>query len=371
MQFPTLYGKTSLNKIKIWQVEVKNYSDYSELIIRYGYSLSKMTVATRKITQGKNLNKINSTTFKEQALLEAKSRWNSKISENYVENIDLLDTNEEKIKYSPMLAVDYTKRKANIKFPCYVQPKVDGIRAIFHNNKFISRNGNEFINLKHIKNELTLLIKKDMVLDGELYSNTLSFQELVGLVKLKREELSNEDKIKMTQINYIVYDIINKEPFINRLAILKKFFKENEKILKHVVLLKTEICNTINDIEKYHDKYISEGYEGIIIRNKDGLYKPKYRSGDLQKYKKFIDDEFEIISYTEGKGKDNNTIIFICKTKDNKVFNVRPKGSIEERENMLKNGEKYKGQLLTVRYQELTTDGIPRFPVGIVIRNYE
>jgi DNA ligase-1 len=50
---------------------------------------------------------------------------------------------------------------------------------------------------------------------------------------------------------------------------------------------------------------------------------------------------------------------------------VRPRGTHEERAVLLNNAGSYVAKKLTVRYQELTDDGIPRFPVGISFRDYE
>ena len=41
------------------------------------------------------------------------------------------------------------------------------------------------------------------------------------------------------------------------------------------------------------------------------------------------------------------------------------------REEDYKNHKKYIGKMLTVRFQNLTALGVPRFPVGVVIRDYE
>ena len=90
------------------------------------------------------------------------------------------------------------------------------------------------------------------------------------------------------------------------------------------------------------------------------------------KFKSFTDDEFEIVDYKEGKGNDKGTVIFTCKTNDDyKTFEVRPRGTREERKAMLENIENYIGKYLTVKYFELTDQGIPRFPVGVAIRDYE
>ena len=78
-----------------------------------------------------------------------------------------------------------------------------------------------------------------------------------------------------------------------------------------------------------------------------------------------------VAGFTEGEGSEKGLVIWICKTKDGKPFNVRPRGTHEERAELFKKAKNYVGQKLTVRYQELSDDGIPRFPVGITFRDYE
>jgi DNA ligase-1 len=87
--------------------------------------------------------------------------------------------------------------------------------------------------------------------------------------------------------------------------------------------------------------------------------------------KTFLDDEYEISAFVEGTGNEAGCVIWECVTSDGQTFRVRPRGTQEERKALFQNGSSYVGQLLTVRYQELTDDGVPRFPVGIAIRNYE
>ena len=158
--------------------------------------------------------------------------------------------------------------------------------------------------------------------------------------------------------------------FEKRLIKLTEFFsKYNFKYLK---LVKTEICYKKELIEKYLDNYINEGYEGIIIRNSQGKYEENIRSNNLLKLKRFIDEEFEIINYTTpSEGKEIGCVIWECKTKEGKKFSVRPEGNYNERKKLYKEGKKYIGKMLTVRYQELTNDKVPRFPVGVCIRDYE
>jgi hypothetical protein len=97
---------------------------------------------------------------------------------------------------------------------------------------------------------------------------------------------------------------------------------------------------------------------------------------DLLKKKDFIDAEFPIVGYEaeiiaeEGKP-DRNAIIFICGLPDGNTFTVRPRGSHELRIEWYNDAESFIGKDLTVRYQELSEDGVPIFPVGIAVRDYE
>ena len=142
--------------------------------------------------------------------------------------------------------------------------------------------------------------------------------------------------------------------------------------MKFIKQVKTEECKNEANINDFLEKYTKEGFEGVIIRNKNGKYEENNRSVNLQKLKKFVDEEFEIIDYTTPNiGKEVGCVIWICKTKEGKKFNVRPSGNYQERKNLYKNAKKYLGKMLTVRYQELTNGHVPRFPVGITIRDYE
>ena len=105
-----------------------------------------------------------------------------------------------------------------------------------------------------------------------------------------------------------------------------------------------------------------------MLRNVDSVYRQNYRSHDLQKYKEFFEDEFEIVGFKEGVGRDAGSIVWKCITSENKKFKVRPKGTLAYRKELFKNGHKYIGKMLTVIYQELTEDNKPRSPVGKAIR---
>jgi DNA ligase-1 len=81
-----------------------------------------------------------------------------------------------------------------------------------------------------------------------------------------------------------------------------------------------------------------------------------------------MDDEFCVVSHHESK---TNIPVFECKTADGKLFSVMMAESMENKKEKMENISDFYGKWLTVKYQELSKDGIPRFPVGISFRNYE
>lgn len=359
-----LYSFDSSGKIRYWNISVKNNGDYSQIITKFGIENGKEIINKRNITSGKNIGKTNETSHYSQALHEAKSKWNKKIDAGYKSSLNKKDT-KSPLVILPMLAHDYTKRYRDIIFPCFVQAKLDGVRGIFINGKIQSRTGKFFKCLDHITNELENV---KHVLDGELYSDSLNFQEIVGIVR--KETLDENDKQKIKQIYFLVYDVVSDMDYIDRLSqILKKDVFKNK--FKYTKLHNTDICKSRESVAGFHDLYISQGYEGLILRNFIGKYEVKSRSKNLQKLKTFMTEEFKIISFTTGTGIESGLVIWTCKTKEDKKFNVRPSGTHEERSKLFKIAKEFIGKNLTVKFFEYTNDGIPRFPVGIAIRDYE
>lgn len=383
-KFAKLYSVTKSEKVKEWVVTVTGNEKVSFITIETGFPGSKPTVFETKIDKGKNIGKKNETTPLDQAISEGKSKWNKKKDSGYTENKS--GVSESNI-ILPMLAVKYTERFKDIVFSCYVQKKLDGLRSTVCrvNGKIglYSRKQNEFTHLDHILEELNIAMKSGFLnLDGELYSesdsntsektkkvtartkieenSTLTFQELSGLIRKKT--LTGDDKEKIKNVIYIVYDVVVENTnYEDRLKILKEFFKNNK--FKYIKLLETEVCKSVDDVQLFHDRYVKQGYEGLILRNKLGYYEKKNRSKNLQKLKSFQDEEFKIVGFTsEDSSTESGAIIYICQTADGKVFNIRPRGTIEERRKLFKNGNKYIGHYLTVVYFDLTDQGIPFHP---------
>ena len=174
-------------------------------------------------------------------------------------------------KESVMLAKIFEEKK--ITFPCYVQPKLDGYRMFWKDEKMYSRTGKEFNNLNKLKE---VLKKINYKLDGELYVHGMLF-ESYGI--LRKQKITKKDEEILNKIEYHVYDIIdNTKIFEERNNILKEL--KNKLTTNMIKIVPTYICNNVDEIYKYHNEFIENGYEGTIVRlNKFYEYKRTNKIG--------------------------------------------------------------------------------------------
>ncbi len=356
-----LFGKSKSGKIKQWSVLVEFVAkDCSVIEIKHGFLDGKKQVSAKYIKSGKNIGKSNETTPYEQAVLEAKSALSKKIDEGYARKIEDIPKVSEGL-FLPMLAHSFDKHSKKINYPCWVQPKLDGVRMLskkIDGKVFMwSRKGKVIDVPDKIKNQLKSLMNEKDCFDGELYVHGWDFQRIISAVKRKN---SDTDKLQ-----YHIYDMPEpNKTFENRF--LKKDLNSLEGL--NIKIVKTDIVDKKNNLEALERFYVKKAYEGVMVRNRNSLYEYKNRSYDLQKVKRFEDHEFEIIGGKCGTGKESGLVIFKCITEDGVEFDVRPKGCYEDRSYMYKNLESYIGKKLKVLFQGRTNDNVPRFPVGIGIR---
>lgn len=344
-----------LEKNQTWIIDVVHTEEHTVIVRTFGKTNGKMQIQEKHVYSGKNMGKKNETTPFQQACREAQSLWKKQQdTHGYVEE-GFVKSSQCSI-HKPMLAQPFDKYSHKIRYPCYVQPKLDGVRMLLYpDGSMISRTGKHFPQFPHLKNHTT------HILDGELYINNTPFDVISGLCRNKQ---TTDDTLKL---EYHVYDVCDTtKSFENR-------FIKNDMTFASVSMCRviSDVCHSYDDIEKYHQLYIQQGYEGIMIRNTHGPYEVNKRSHHLQKLKRFQDDEFQIINVKEGDGVDVGTAILQCSTKEGKSFWVRPTGTREYRSHVLHSFNKYKNKNLSVKFQNLTEQGVPRFPVGVSIRDYE
>jgi len=381
--FQTLYGRSKQGKTLYWQTRIEPIDEYYQVCTEYG-ELGTLRPQYTKPTifkKGKNIGKSNETTAYQQALQFAERKWTDKQEKQGYST----SKNTFPILY-PMLA-NKLKNINRVEFPAYAQPKLDGVRCIAYRTngviQLFSRTGKQFTGLTKIENELEKIFAKypDVVLDGELGSfpliNTetkelikapeMTFQETCGYIKRqKKKDTDKEQEI----IEFHIFDCIQgNKPWDMRYNFLFEI-RLLCLCLDKIKIVETCEVNGKEQFLDYHQLNISRGFEGTIYRAMDGVYKFKYRSNDLLKYKDMVSEEYPIIGFQEGRGNDIGTVIWTVDV-DGLSCKVRPRGSREHRKELFNNAHNYIGKMLTVQYQEKTDSGLPRFPVGIVIRDYE
>lgn len=359
LNLPKLYKMTSTGAIQEWSIDVAN-DGVPHYLVTYGQKDGKMQVNRVDVPTGKNIGKSNETTAEEQCLSEAESKWTKQRDrKGYTEEIP------KSKPFRPMLAQPYEKAKDKIDRRGYfVQPKLDGIRCFARIDNMgdvtlLSRTNKRFFGLEHIAADLASYVGK--TLDGELYSDKLDFQKITSLVR-KEKNVSDQSLL----IQYRIYDYVSDDDFKDRYSWLNNN-------LVHTPNVRTVPTFQVKNDEyvQYLEKFLTMGYEGLMIRNTKGSYQVNRRSPNLIKVKKFIDEEYEIVGWKTGKGKHKDVPTFRMRTKDGKEFEATPEGSMEYRKELLDDAVNIVGKMGTVRFFEYTNDGIPRFPVFVVVRDYE
>ena len=385
MKFPKLYKLTSTKKIQEWEISTKD----NVIITIQGQLDGKKQRYEETISEGKNIGKKNETNPQQQAEAEAQSKWGKKHNKDYHLTIKECDVSTKIAGtggYLPMLAQSYKKHaERHLEYPCYLQPKLDGIRCIATKDKsgvqLWFRSGKEITTMGHIVDCLDLIMKENDIFDGELYVHNEDFNNFTGAIRADK----NLDKKIVEKIQYHIYDF----PRINGLmeeTSYKKRCKEFKKLKIYLPLVVVDTVGVSNFEEalKYYKYCIEQNYEGIIFRNTEMLYEQK-RSYSLLKYKEFIDDEFIITDVEEGKGiLAGHVGSFICRIESNRILKdvggsfkfenkegiikAKMEGKHELLKHLFENPKEYIGKSLTIKYQNLSKDGIPRFPVGKTIR---
>ena len=359
---PILYSRTATGAVNTWEVWLDKGGG---VVVRWGQKDGTLQTATFQCER-KNVGRANATTAVGQARLEAISKWKKQLKKKYFERLE----DAEGPRLRPMLALKFDDKKAKIKYPVNVQPKFDGVRCLAYKDGphvvLYSRGGDPY-DVEHIRGALEEVLDEGLMLDGEIYIHGMSLQNIISLVKRPQE-----GSLRLT---YNVYDLVHldlqgseawKERLINHTAWFD--YAQSIGLPGFIKPVPTVPANNELDIKKLHDQFVIEGYEGAIVRTLAGTYRIGYRSADLLKVKAFDDGEFIIASWSVGKGKFANVPIFKCKVGNGKTFDVAPRGTDEVRAAMLKGAKAMVGKPYTVRHFGFTDEGVPRFPVGIGLR---
>ena len=389
-----LYKIDSKGRLREWTMHINRDTFFA---IK-GLVGMKLTEDKPTFCTSKNIGRSNETTDEEQTILEAKAKWEKKLKEGYAKTPEDAET---RAYFDPMLAQSYDDRKSEVEEAykqgiVYCQPKLDGIRCIIRKEGddvvARTRNGRLIDAIPHITKELSSYFKSNnkLVLDGELYNHDLKhdFNKIVSLVRKQKPSKTKSDTDKSFQkkldkfdkaleeskslVQYWIYDIPKSNSSKCKNLFSERFFAEDIFESDSIKLVKTQVAFDKDDLDDIYKRYVGSGYEGQMIRINNG-YEQGKRSAKLLKRKDFMDAEYLVTDIEEGNGNRSGTakhLVCYCPKMDTH-FNSNIKGNFDYLAEILENREYYIGKYATIKFFELTPDGIPRFPYALSFRDYE
>jgi len=287
----------------------------------------------------------------------------------------------------PMLLPREMPDLAKATYPAIASPKLDGIRCLMKDGVALSRTLKPIPN-KHIQEWASKYAKELNGFDGELivgdptsstvYRDTNSF-------------VMSHDKVG--EFNYYVFDMWShiEDPYQDRLADLSLTALD----LDELVVLGFSVCNNLEEVLTYENNMLNLGYEGIILRNPEGMYKYgrcTIKENNSFKIKRFEDAEATIIGFEEemynGNDAETNELgrtkrstakaglsgkgtlgAFICKTPEGIEFKIGSGFDQADRENFWNNQPNLLGTIVKYKHFPIGVKDKPRHPIFLGFRD--
>jgi len=274
--------------------------------------------------------------------------------------------------FACQLAQDSDSHQKKLTGRKYLEVKLDGVRVIsilYPNGKvdLFSRNGKELTNFRHIQDQIAKSINKNpitsaLVLDGEVVSN--NFQELMRQIHRK---ISSQNK----DATLFLFDILSFENFkfgVEKLSYTKRnenlnnWYKRNFEFLHNVKLINRKLVDLDTDEGKkiyknFNNKSITEGYEGIMIKDPESFYECK-RSSTWLKLKPIIEISLQVTNYEEGSGRNKGKLgALIAEGEDDGKFfklNIGSGFTDQQRESFWKNKEQLIGKIVEIKADSIS-----------------
>lgn len=309
--------------------------------------------------------------------------------------------------WKPMLAPNDKVNLEVINYPILASTKLDGYRCIFYKGQIVTRSLKAVQN-KQLKEKFEILRKyseeNNLIIDGEIYSNKITFQELnkffmsedlesVRSIKRYGEILTIPDHVKFYAFDCIQNDnlLMGFSERLKNLDIGMLKFKDIVEVVKH------EPVNSKEDIDNLFERVLEQGYEGLILRDIEGKYKcgrGTLKEGLIYKVKPFVTTDSKILDIVQATEVDPNAekkinqlgrsetskkvgdrlliekaSAFLVDYKGQELKVVIAMTDIEKKE-IWKNKENYIGKIVEYKFMEvgMKEGGLPRHPTSIRVR---
>ncbi|MEM7152200.1 MAG: DNA ligase [Myxococcota bacterium] len=233
----------------------------------------------------------------------------------------------------------------------WMSEKLDGVRAYWDGARFVSRLGNAYLAPEWFREGLP-----DFPLDGELFAGRGAFQRSVSIAR--RVDAGEAWR----SLKFVIFDAPGVDGgFEDRLAHLERHFEAHPH--DQVQVLEHRPCTGLEQLHAELSRIEELGGEGLMLRRPRSRYEVG-RSETLLKVKTFFDTEAIIVGYQDGAGRHEGRVGALhLELPDGTRFKVGTGLSDAERE-----APPAVGEVITVKYQELTDAGVPRFPTYVGVR---
>ena len=251
-------------------------------------------------------------------------------------------------EYPVMLCSPFEQKLVDkIKFPAYVQLKMDGMRfnAIVRDGKceFRSRNGKEIQLLGNLEQEFIALAGDvDCVFDGELLVMLPGDHQFAdrqtgnGILNKANKGTISADQAAL--VHATVWDVIPYvlfgdgycgTPYSTRFSSLKKLVDQIPPEGKKIWLVASDIVENIDEANAKFDEYLALGLEGIILKDGSGVWEDK-RAKHQIKFKGEMECDLKIVAVEEGSGKYAGMLGAIVCESDDGVIKVNVGSGLNE-----------------------------------------
>lgn len=358
MIFPTLYGKSSDSKLKLWEVFTRD----NIIVVRHG-KLGGKIQEKQTVAVAMNIGRSNATTASEQADTEALARWTKQKKKGYFED------KEEALGFvtrTPTKAQNFNDYAHKVKYPCYIQPKLNGQRMLIDSEGNCQSKQGETIELpEHWKQDITKLVASGLMkdgIDGEIFSGHvkqggLSLQQVISAFRKPNENTH--------RLYFAMYDTCSDGDQHTR---VQDMCHVNALGLTSILNVPTMLVFTPEEADEWYSEWLEQGAEGMVYRNLDGKYDYGKRSYNLIKRKPRLDAEAKVVGCVPDK---NNAGLLSCVLQNGVEFKclmrVDSHPDIDYRK--FDNAKTLVNTFITFEYEELSDDGVPTKPVGVGLRN--
>lgn len=331
-------------------------------------------------------------TVTEQAVLEFNSRVKKYLDKGYKEiPEDVTDINEEILNdlvgvdktnqdgvLKPMLAKQADKVATKVfDKEFYASRKINGVRCLMYFKDGEIRTASRgsvnydlaiFHIISHPKLEKFFENHPNAILDGEIYKHGMTLNQISGICRTQATVSDGKD------LQFYWYDIVDTmAPFDDRYQTMLNWrdeleladfdpYRQYSPTELAIQFVPQELVSGWFNMKTMHDRFVKEGFEGLVIRSLTDVYGPGKRSNAMIKIKEYFDSTFKVIGYELGL-RGSEDMVFICETSDGKTFKASPLGDRKTKAEYVENFEsKYKNHLGDCKYFEYSPLGLPQQP---------